>query len=111
MKYLKFYNEHVSRILRGEKVLTVRLNLDRRIKEGDEVELRDGDNVAFATAKIADRKKITARSFVDSRINGHKTYNTFSSFEHEMNKYYPNKDILPWTELDIVWWKEVNPID
>lgn len=103
---LKFAEEHIQPILRGQKTATLRLDMDL-IQIGQRVHLVDEDGVRFATVVVSDRGYESIEWLQRAGVDGHRDYDSVEEMIEAMQRYYPDADIGPQTCLDVVYWEEL----
>lgn len=102
---LKFADEHVDPILKGQKTVTFRLDLDyEEFQTGRRFHLCDEDGERFASAIVEDRGYTTAREAANIDWDGHRNYQGVDDLLNALREYYPEEDLDESTKLEIVYW-------
>lgn len=105
---LKFAEEHIDPILKGQKTVTLRLDLDyEEFQIGRRVHLCDEDGERFASAVISDRGYTTANMAAKMSFDGHRNYRDADELLEELAEYYPDENLDYQTTLEIVYWGEL----
>jgi hypothetical protein len=101
--YIKFTNEHVPKILSGEKIQTVRYGWDVSDipTRGDLVDLRDGDGDTFAKAEVFDHYRTDIESFAAKEHFGHRNYEDADDMIRHMNQFYDD-ELTPKSEVFVL---------
>lgn len=108
--HLKYADQHVPRILNGEKHRTVRLSgYAWDLPEGDTLVLRDEDGLKVGTAPIEAVRETTVEAFVRDGPAGHVAYSSVAEFVAQMNEYYPNETVTAETTVVDVAWGDLTP--
>jgi len=101
---LAFADEHVPRILSGQKTATIRLDLDSRIQLGRSVTFVDSERERFATAVVDDRGYERLAVLARQGVPGHKQYEQPADLVAEMHEYYPDRRVTGDTLADVLYW-------
>ena len=91
--YITFTNEHVPKILSGDKYKTVRYDwnpFDMPI-HGDLVDLKDGYGNKFAEAEVLDVHRTTIESFANRDHFGHRNYENAEEMIRHMGQFYDDE--------------------
>ncbi|WP_123619604.1 ASCH domain-containing protein [Halorubrum sp. CSM-61] len=102
---LAFADEHVPRILSGQKTATIRLDLDSRIQLGRSVTFVDSERERFATAVVDDRGYERLAVLARQGVPGHKQYDRPAELVAEMREYYPGRRVTGDTLADVLYWE------
>ncbi|MCG1008242.1 ASCH domain-containing protein [Halorubrum lacusprofundi] len=102
---LAFADEHVPRILSGQKTATIRLDLDSRIQLGRSVTFVDSERERFATAVVDDRGYERLAVLARQGVPGHKQYEQPADLVAEMHEYYPDRRVTGDTLADVLYWE------
>lgn len=88
--YIKFTNEHVPKILSGDKYKTVRYNWSPSDMptRGDLIDLKDGFGNKFAEAQVLDTHRTTIESFANREHFGHRNYEDADEMIRHMQTFY-----------------------
>lgn len=102
---LKFAEKHVEPILKGQKTMTLRLDLDyQAFQIGRTFQLCHEDGERFASVPVHDRGYTTANMAADMNWDGHRNYRDVDELLEELREYYPDEELDEQTKLEIVYW-------
>lgn len=103
---LKFAEDHIEPILKGQKTVTFRLDIDYEdFLIGRRFHLVNEGGERFASAIVKDRGYERIERIAKNRdIEGHRSYSSVDELMEEMRGYYPEEDIGPETLLEIIYW-------
>lgn len=105
---LKFAEEHVEPILKGQKEATIRVaDRDELPSIGDRVHLCDGDGECFATAIVDDRGWTTVDMAARMDIDGHRSYRDAEELLDELERYYPDEGLGEQSQVELVYWGDL----
>lgn len=106
---VKFSNEYVEPILDGVKETTARVDLEdhRRPSPGDRLVLLDQDGARIAEATVAWVGSMSARSYVEDDWIDYPQHPTVGAFLDDLRRHYPDAEITPTTELDVLRWTDL----
>lgn len=104
MKYLKFREELVELILKGEKTTTWRINDEKNIVAGDELSLQRINGEEFARARVLNVKETTFGKLKEIHKEGHEKYKTEEEIYRQFSKDY-KMDVTPETPVKVIKFK------
>ena len=102
---LKFADQHVDPILKGNKTATIRVGLRRDINIGSRVQFCRPDGSRFASAIVYDLGRSIVADAARFDIDGHRSYRDVDALVAELRDYYPDVAVSPETDVTIVYWK------
>lgn len=107
-KRLKFAPEHVDAILDGRKWVTIRVDFDLEVNNGDRLALVDAErDEVFAHGTISMIGTVTPSWIVDADFEGHRSYETVGELIHHLRRYYPDERITPGRKVKIIEFENI----
>jgi hypothetical protein len=105
MKTLKFFDPLPELILKGVKIISWRVNDEKDIKAGDEVQLiRKNDLKEFAKAQITSVKETTFGKLSNEDKKGHEEFTSDEEMYATYSRYY-GFPVKPETKLKVIRFK------
>lgn len=108
---IAFDDDHIERILTGEKTVTVRYEFEPDLAPMERVQLVTADGEAFATARVTTQCELRADWIAYGVFAGHRTYKTTQDLLDELAGYYPDAEFRPGTVLDVLAFQVERQID
>lgn len=101
--YLRFGNEYIRPILRGDKKTTVRYDLDKEFDPESEITLVDPDDDTFATATVEACVDLPVRRVCDFEIGSYESGDeAVQELVSGLRELYDTDDIHPDTYVTVV---------
>ena len=101
MKRLKFSEPSPHMILSGKKTTTWRVNDDKDLSVGDNVQLCYGDGKEFAKMVIFNVRETTFGELTNDDWNGHEKFSSDDEMYETYSKYY-NLKVTPETKVKVI---------
>jgi len=105
MKVLKFDEEHIPSVKEGSKRTTWRIdteNFQAYYNPLDKIKLQDSEGATFGIGQILWTKSATIATLSKEDMKYHESYDTISDIVDALNKYYPDKEIEPTSEVKVI---------
>lgn len=106
--YLRFDNALVGDIIDENKTMTIRYDLDLGVFPGNRIGLLTEGGTKFGSAEIDEIFEMSAQYFADQNFQGHRPYDGVGELLDELHGYYPDQEFRPYTEFDVVKWRNVS---
>lgn len=104
MKYVKFTDNLIPLILKGQKYSTWRINDEKNIQTGDEISLQHNDGTEFARARVISVKMTTFLKLTLEDRKGHEEFSSDDEMYRKYSEYYKIK-VKPTTQVKIIKFK------
>lgn len=104
MKRLKFAGNLTEKMLAGKKTNTWRVDDEKNIQEGDELECCRVDGIPFAKAVVTKVKETTFGELTDEDKAGHETYASEEEKYKTYTEYY-KKEVTAATPVKVIYFK------
>lgn len=104
---IKFTEEHVDRIRRGEKAATIRYQPETVPSPNTRLDLVDENDSLFAKAFTEWTTRLPAKSVPSFQIRGHKSYRSVQDFLESMTTYWPDADLHRLSEFVIIAFEDI----
>lgn len=109
--YLNFVPKFKSKILNGEKWLTVRFDPSEVPDEGEEMVLQTNWDGQFARSTADWVKTMSIKQFASKEWDGHKDYENSEDMIACLSYFYPDSVLLPSTEITVISFNVIEEIE
>lgn len=102
---LKFADKHIEPILKGQKTLTIRRDIEPgEFDIGHRIHLCDSEGERFASAIIDDRGYTSINMAAKMVFDGHRSYRDGEELLAELESYYPEQDLDLNSHVELIYW-------
>lgn len=104
---LKFGYEYIDAIHAGEKTTTGRYDLEREVRPGDDLRLRDEAGEVIGEAVVTTVANVDVRYYVQALAD--EEFATTGHYLDQLRRHYPGAVIGPATPITSISWQAFEP--